>query len=141
MRLKILNLVVLASVLVYSMPENGSCQAQSNEPAKTGTIKGIVIDGETKSPLIGANVLILDTTMGASTDVDGNFTIHNVPVGDYTLRISYIGYEQLSKTDIIVKSSRITFVNAGLKTAVLITDDVVVKPDISHQLRIRRQAR
>lgn len=126
MRLKILSLVVLASVLVYSMPENGSCQAQSNEPAKTGTIKGIVIDGETKSPLIGANVLILDTTMGASTDVDGNFTIHSVPVGDYTLRISYIGYEQLSKTDIIVKSSRITFVNAGLKTAVLMTDDVVV---------------
>ena len=91
-----------------------------------GTIKGQVIDRKTKTPLPGVTVLIAAPPMGANADVDGNFTINNVQVGNYTLKFSCIGYDPLSKTDIIVKPKRITFVNAELNVSPLQMDDVVV---------------
>ena len=45
------------------------------------TIKGIVVDGETKQPLVGATVFVqLDELIGASTDIDGKFKLEDVPV-------------------------------------------------------------
>ncbi|WP_299434206.1 TonB-dependent receptor [uncultured Maribacter sp.] len=60
-----------------------------------GTITGSVIDGETNSPLPGANVMVKGTTNGTVTDFDGNFSI-NVSEGSGSLVISYIGF--ISKT-------------------------------------------
>jgi outer membrane receptor for ferrienterochelin and colicin len=91
-----------------------------------GIIKGKVIDSETKSPIPGATVMIFGTKTGANSNPEGDFTIKNVPVGDYTLHINCIGYEPLSKTDIIVKPKRITFVQASLKVSPVKLNDVVV---------------
>lgn len=55
------------------------------------TCTGVITDSEGE-PLIGASVLVAGTTLGASTDIDGRFSIKNVPVGS-TLKISYIGYQ------------------------------------------------
>ena len=52
---------------------------------QTGKIVGNVIDGETNEPIAGANVYLVDTNLGASTDVDGDFFIINVPPGTYNL--------------------------------------------------------
>lgn len=93
---------------------------------KSGTIKGVLVDDETKIPLAGANVEILDQGMGAATDADGHYIINNVPVGSYLLRFSYLGYETVTRTDVIVRSSRITFVNDALKLSVLETEAIVV---------------
>ncbi len=51
-----------------------------------GTIKGRTTDAETQEGLIGANVVIHGTTLGASSDADGNFIVLNVPPGSYVLR-------------------------------------------------------
>ncbi|MCX7798272.1 MAG: carboxypeptidase-like regulatory domain-containing protein, partial [Melioribacter sp.] len=59
----------------------------------TGSVSGRVIDKSTKEPLIGANVVVLNTSLGAATDYEGKFVIHHIPVGKHTLQISYIGYE------------------------------------------------
>ena len=91
-----------------------------------GTIKGKVIDSETKSPLPGVSVLILGTKTGTNSDPDGNFTIKNVPVGEYALRFNCIGYEPLAKTDIIVRPKRITFVQADMGVSPIAMNDVVV---------------
>ena len=56
------------------------------------TVKGIVVSGEDKSPLIGANVVVKDTEMGASTDIDGLYIIENVPA-EATLVVFYVGYQ------------------------------------------------
>ena len=58
-----------------------------------GTIKGRVIELETKTPLFGANVIIRGTFLGSSTNKEGIFEIKNVPVGSHQLTISMIGYE------------------------------------------------
>ncbi|RPH92518.1 MAG: carboxypeptidase-like regulatory domain-containing protein, partial [Calditrichaeota bacterium] len=68
-----------------------------------GSISGTVIDARSQEPLIAVNVIVLDTNYGASTDLEGRFTITRLPVGAYRLRFDYIGYEPLIKTDVIVK--------------------------------------
>ncbi len=56
------------------------------------TLKGRVIDNSTNTPLTGAHVLVLGTTLGTATDADGQFEIKNLAPGDKTLRISFSGY-------------------------------------------------
>jgi hypothetical protein len=97
-----------------------------NDTEITGTIKGRLQDTETKAPIAGANVLITNTKLGTVTDLEGNFSIANVPVGSYALRFSYLGYETIVKTDVIVKPQRITFVNAEMKMTVLQSESVTV---------------
>lgn len=57
------------------------------------TITGVVMYGEENEPVIGASVLVKGTTLGAITDVEGKFSIKNVPASANTLRVSYIGME------------------------------------------------
>lgn len=64
--------------------------------AQTGSITGRVID-ETNQPLPGATVSIKGTTNGSPTDADGYFKINNVRNGQYTLVISFIGYNTLEQ--------------------------------------------
>jgi hypothetical protein len=97
-----------------------------NGPQRKGKIKGQVQDKETKAALIGVNVSLSGTVMGAATNEDGWFVVENVPVGSYSIQFSHIGYEQLQKTDVIVKSKRITFANTELKQSPLEMDEVVV---------------
>jgi len=98
----------------------------SAQEVKYGSIQGQVLDLETKSPLLGANILIDGTKLGATLDLDGKYTIKNVPVGNYTVRINLIGYEPLVKTDVIVRSKRITYVNAELRISAVKISDVTV---------------
>jgi hypothetical protein len=93
---------------------------------KTGTIKGIVLNAETRSPLAGANISVMHSRMGAASDVDGYFTITGIPVGTYLLQFEYIGYQTLTKTDIIVRPKRITFVQAKLNPANIESEEIVV---------------
>jgi len=92
----------------------------------TGTIQGKVSDADTKTPLIGANVVLRGTHLGAATDFEGNFVVKKVPVGSYVLQFDYIGYERVIKTDIIVRSERITTVQAELKMSAVETEGVSV---------------
>jgi outer membrane receptor protein involved in Fe transport len=57
-----------------------------------GKISGKVIDAATKEPLVGANIVILNTDWGAATNINGEYFILNVPPGNYDLRFSFVGY-------------------------------------------------
>jgi hypothetical protein len=92
----------------------------------TGQIEGRVVDAETQSPLIGANVSLENTVHGAATDMDGRFVIQRVPVGSYNVRIGYIGYQPVVRADVIVKSHRTTVVNARLAPQAVETEAVTV---------------
>ncbi len=112
----------VALIFVINAPE----LALSQDKIHTGAIKGNVIDAETKVPLIGVNVVVVGTEKGAATDSGGAFIIKKLPVGSYILQFDYIGYEQLKKTDIIVRSGRSTVVYAELKMTALDGKEVVV---------------
>ncbi|MCB0572111.1 MAG: von Willebrand factor type A domain-containing protein, partial [Phaeodactylibacter sp.] len=68
---------------------------QSNTITKTFTLKGIVLDKDTGSPLIGANVQVVGTNLGTVTDIDGKFQLE---LGQEcaSLAISYAGYTSQS---------------------------------------------
>ena len=61
----------------------------------TGKLAGTVIDRSTNEPLPGATVVIDGTQIGTSTNSDGEYVVIGVPVGNYSIRASYIGYESL----------------------------------------------
>lgn len=94
-----------------------------------GSITGTVIDLMTKQPLIGANIVIVGTTTGTATDINGNFAIENIKPGTYRLRASMIGYEPLIKTDIIVSPGKLTQVMFALNTQTIEFDGVIVRGD------------
>lgn len=65
---------------------------------QSGTLRGFVHDRETGEPVIFTNVFFKGTTMGAPTDVNGFFTITRVEPGDYTLLVTAIGYDSISRS-------------------------------------------
>jgi TonB-dependent receptor len=66
--------------------------------ASGGSIDGLVRDAQTGDPLPGANIMIVKTSMGASTTVEGKYIIRDVPAGSYTLRATYVGYRDARVT-------------------------------------------
>lgn len=71
-----------------------------------GSISGTVLGQSTLEPIPGANILLIDTNIGASADVEGWFRISNVPVGTYQLRFSAVGREPVLMADVVVAAGR-----------------------------------
>jgi hypothetical protein len=74
----------------------------------TQTIRGKVIDADSKSPLFGANVVLLnsDTLNGSVTDVDGKFRLDKVKVGRQAIKVTSLGYEDAFLSNIILTSAK-----------------------------------
>ena len=72
------------------------------------SIQGHIIDTKSDEPLIGANIILEDTILGAASDENGHYMITNVPIGSYTIRAMFIGYETLKKELWITSSQEYT---------------------------------
>lgn len=92
----------------------------------TGKLSGRVFDQSTDDPLVGANVIIEGTTMGASTDQDGYYFIINVPPGVYSVSVSYIGYEKVTISEVIVMVDRTTSIDFALAVTAIAGKEVTV---------------
>jgi len=91
--------------------------------AQEGKLRGKITDKESGEPLIGANVQIEGMTLGASSDVDGNYVILSVPVGTYTLKVTYVGYSPIEESNVRVNSNLSTILDFKLSSTA-----VQVKP-------------
>ncbi|MCK5146117.1 TonB-dependent receptor [bacterium] len=89
-------------------------------------LTGSVIDKKTGQPLRAVNVMVLGTTRGSSTDKSGRFSISNLPVGQYALRASRIGYKQETIENIIVRSDAVTVIQFKLTESALEADPIVI---------------
>lgn len=94
--------------------------------AQTGKISGVVTDAATGEPLIGANVLIEGTTMGAATDFEGYYVILNVPPGNYSLRCTMIGFQAKTVTGVDVNINQTSEINFDMQDEAFQTEEVVV---------------
>ena len=104
----------------------------------SGIIKGIVTDGSNSEPLVGVNILLEGTSIGAATDIDGNFKIQNLPEGKYSIKASFIGYNKTHIKNILVISDSITIVNIKLSSSNLELEAIIVngqKPEMQVGLR------
>ena len=66
--------------------------------AQTGSLTGTVTDRTSGETLPGATVLITELDRGAPSNIDGVYSIANIPVGTYTVRFSFVGYRTLIET-------------------------------------------
>ncbi len=99
------------------------------------TIKGTVMDKSIKSPLIGANVVILNTNplKGATVDAEGNFKIEQVAVGKYSLKITFIGYKDVVMNNISVNSGKELDLTIELEENAIQGQEVLIKAKIEKQ--------
>ena len=99
----------------------------------TQVVRGKVTDAEAKTPLPGANVIILNTDplLGATTNADGNFFIDKVKVGRHTIKISYVGYKPAVIPEIMVSSGKQTVLNVELEDLVVTSGEVEIKATIT----------
>lgn len=94
---------------------------------KTGTITGKVKDRNTQEVLIGATVVLEGTTLGAQTDVEGQFKIANIPPQSYNLVVSYLGYTTRKVFNIVVTTGNIQTFNIELDPEGKNLSEVVVQ--------------
>lgn len=97
--------------------------AQPNNPTISGTVK----DKANNQPLAGVNILVMNTSYGAATNLKGNFSI-KVPEGIYSLRISMIGYEDLIIYNLTAAANKVVLVDISLSEKVINLQSVIVTP-------------
>ena len=92
--------------------------------AQSGGIRGKVIDATTGESLPNANILVKELGRGASSDINGNYSIMNIPAGTYTIESSFVGYKRFS-TRVTVGESTVTL-NINFEPALVGLDELVV---------------
>ncbi|HKL87443.1 MAG TPA: carboxypeptidase-like regulatory domain-containing protein, partial [Salinibacter sp.] len=92
---------------------------------QTGAISGTVTDASSGETLPGANVQIVGTQRGASTDANGTFRIAGIEPGTYDIRASFIGYQRQTK-EVEVEDGGTTEVSFALPTGGVSMDEMVV---------------
>lgn len=93
--------------------------------AQTGSLKGKVLDNN-QEPLIGVTVLVLGTEKGAVTDIDGTFTVGNLPTGQAVARVSFVGFKTVELPITIEANQATTLEDITLYEGNEILQDVVV---------------
>ncbi len=104
----------------------GALPARAEAPGPTGKIAGRVIDATTGETLPGVNVVIVGTTQGATTDVEGYYYILNVKPGTYSVRASFIGFTPITTTNVKVVQDKTTTVDFSLQEEVIAGEEIVV---------------
>jgi len=84
----------------------------------TQQIRGVVIDREFEFPLMGATVQLLniEPVLGTSTNSEGEFVLKEVPVGRHTIKVSYIGYDELVLPNVLIGSAKELILNCPPKS-------------------------
>ncbi|MCC6398409.1 MAG: TonB-dependent receptor [Bacteroidetes bacterium] len=99
--------------------------AESVEAGTFGKVTGRVTDKTNNEGLAGATARLLGTSLGAVTDVDGNYYILNVTPGTYTLRISFVGFTAIDMREVRVVQDMTTEINVQLTQQTLELNEVV----------------
>ncbi|NLT50442.1 MAG: TonB-dependent receptor [Ignavibacteria bacterium] len=97
-----------------------------NFAQETGSISGVVVDGEFGDGLAGANVLIEGEMLGAAADMNGLYSINNIKPGAYTLIFSMIGYQVNKVTNVEVKAGKTIKIDIVMNAQAYETDAVEI---------------
>ena len=100
----------------------------------SASLRGIVTDAETSEPLPGANITLVGTLLGAATGADGAFIIDRIPVGEYTVQATMIGYKRKMLQNIRVDS------DGGVGLTIQLQETVIETPELIVTANKRRQS-
>ena len=97
--------------------------------ASAGKISGTVTDANTGEPLAKANIFLVETEAGATTDSEGRFFLLNVAPGIYTLRVTYVGYSAVIMEDVRVATDLTTDLDFVLGSEAIEVEEVVIQAE------------
>jgi CarboxypepD_reg-like domain len=93
----------------------------------TQTIRGVVVDKDSKAPVPYVNVVLdANLAIGAVTDEKGGFALVNVPIGRQTIRVSFIGYKPQTVSDIQLNAAKETILHIEIEEDATLLSDVVI---------------
>jgi len=118
MKLKISILIYLNAFVLSNLITAGVAPSRQVKPNISGTISNNQFQ-----PIIGAHVGVEGTLLGTITDLNGQFVIHNLKPGRYTLHISAVGYKNISKVIDITE-------NEVLRVQIIIEDNEFIIPEV-----------
>jgi hypothetical protein len=96
--------------------------------AQQGSIKGRIFDESNNKPIPFASVIIFSTTVGTSSDIDGNYSLTGLKPGFVKLAVSSVGYEAVVTEDFQVTNAKTFFVDIPMKPKDIELQAVVIKP-------------
>lgn len=131
-----INALLKRAILIFSIgiivfTATGMLKAQS-----AGKMSGIVKDAATGEPLMGANITVVGTSLGAASDLDGSYFILNIPPGKYDIQVSMIGYQKIIQRDAIVNVGKTTTVSFSLQSSTVQLNTVYIqaaRPDVEKE--------
>ena len=101
---------------------------------QTQSVRGTIVDADTRQPLIGATVLIMgsDPLIGATTDLDGRFMLEKVPAGRIALQVRMLGYEEQTLANLLVNSAKELVLDVRLQESLVKLEEVEVSGKKGH---------
>lgn len=109
-------ILLLIAVTFFGLNANG----------QQGIVKGHVADANSNEPLPFVNVVVMGTSIGAITDLDGNFQIYGLNPGFIRLTASFVGYKSVVSDEVEVSNARISFLEVRMETTEQTIDEVKV---------------
>jgi hypothetical protein len=122
-------LLIITLLVLFTSPVFGRIPGETKTPGKrpaVGVIKGRVLDGETQKPLADVIIVIVGTQWQTGSDSNGTFIFQEIPLGSYSLMCNPEGYYAETRTDVMVRPNRTTFVKMELFKARVIREEVSV---------------
>jgi hypothetical protein len=116
--------------ILFLLAFSGSLFAQGQQQ----TVRGTVLDADTRVPLVGATVLVVgsDPIIGTTTDLDGRFTLAHVPVGRISIQVRSLGYEEQTLANLLVNSAKELVLDVRLQESIAQLQEVVVSGKKGH---------
>lgn len=120
----------------------GLLTTAQHAPKYSQTIRGIVFDTDSKVSLPGANVILLgsEEPIGTSTNQKGEFTLSNIPIGRQGIKVSFMGYEPVVISNLIVNSAQEVVLEVGLTESVIQSKEVVITATVKKDESINKMA-
>ncbi len=98
----------------------------TSRSGKNNKVTGMLLDAGTNEPLPGAVVGILNTELGANTDINGKFIINNIPAGTYAIKARMMGYEAVTVSGVSLKEGRTADIKFTLLPTALEVEGILI---------------
>ena len=118
----------LKKIVLFLTAIIATCSSLYSQPL-TQTVRGVIIDADSKIPLIGATINIdgFESVKGTVTNLEGYFRLDEVPIGRHNFKVSYIGYEPFTASEVLVSSGKEVVLNIELNESSLLLNEVEVR--------------
>ena len=117
--------IIAILLIIFSTSTIGKAQDY------TQTVRGTVIDKDSKVPLVGATVIVIGSNpqIGAITDEEGRFKLLNVPIGRRDIKINYLGYNEMIVPNIIVSTGKENVLYIELTESIISSKEIIITSD------------